>query len=172
MKYFLILFLLTKFNYAKFCDHERFCQKWNHPLPKPRNIGHEGFAGNFDLELNYVKELTGHLDHNECVIGVPKGANGWFGPNRPWCYVAGSNWSTQVTCDLVQCDEESPNCKDVTTTINGHRCQKWTSTAPHKPNSWMVASLHGKENQVPNHNFCRVADPNDPRPWCYTTNPA
>ena len=22
-----------------------------------------------------------------------------------------------------------------------------------------------------NHNFCRIADPTDPRPWCYTTNP-
>ena len=22
-----------------------------------------------------------------------------------------------------------------------------------------------------NHNFCRIADPLDPRPWCYTTNP-
>ena len=22
-----------------------------------------------------------------------------------------------------------------------------------------------------NHNFCRAADPKDPRPWCYTTNP-
>ena len=22
-----------------------------------------------------------------------------------------------------------------------------------------------------NHNFCRAADPNDPRPWCYTNHP-
>ena len=33
----------------------------------------------------------------------------------------------------------------------------------------MVSWLQAKENEVPNHNFCRVADPNDPKPWCYTT---
>ena len=35
----------------------------------------------------------------------------------------------------------------------------------------MVSWLQSKENEVPNHNFCRVADPNDPKPWCYTTDP-
>ena len=35
----------------------------------------------------------------------------------------------------------------------------------------MISWLQTKENEVPNHNFCRVADPNDPKPWCYTTDP-
>ena len=35
----------------------------------------------------------------------------------------------------------------------------------------MVLWLQTKENQVPNNNFCRVAVHNDPKPWCYTTDP-
>ena len=150
MKFFLILFSFTKLNYATLCVNQhiahngKVCQKWN------TVVGIED-------RLRRVKEITGHTDHSECVLTI----------YYPGCYTSTSpdSWS------YCHCLEESRNCKDVTTTINGHKCQKWTSTAPHKPNSWMVAELHYKEKEIPNHNFCRVADPNDPRPWCYTTDP-
>ena len=149
MKYFLILFLVTKLNYAILCVNQnraksgKLCRKWN--------------TIRRDWHKSEVKEITGHTDHNQCVQ--------FFVSWLPQCFTSSTDW------EFCHCHEESPNCKDISTTINGHRCQKWTSTAPHKPNSWMVASLQGKEHQVPNHNFCRAADPNDPRPWCYTTNP-
>ena len=155
MQYFLILFLVTKLNYATLCVNQyrgwsgKLCQKWN------TVVDNDGWLSN-------VREITGHTDHNECVRNPFA-----FIPPYPVCYTSTSPDSWEM-CD---CFEESPNCKDVTTTINGHTCQKWTSTAPHKPNSWMVAELHSKEKEIPNHNFCRVADPKDPRPWCYTTDP-
>ena len=147
MKYF-ILFLVTKLNFAILCVNQnrthtgKLCRKWN----------------TIKSLLSYkVKMITGHDNHNQCV------RTGTF----PGCYTTSSidSW------EYCYCHEENPNCRDVTTTINGHKCQKWTSTAPHEPNSWMVAALHGEERQVPNHNFCRVADPKDPEPWCYTTDP-
>ena len=150
MQYFLILFLVTKLNYATLCvnqhiDYEgNVCQKWN------TVVGIED-------TLRRVEKITGHTDHNECVRAG----------RYPGCYTSTSPGSW----NYCHCHEESPYCKDVTTTINGHTCQKWTSTAPHKPNSRMVSKLHHKEKEIPNHNFCRVADPTDPRPWCYTTNP-
>ena len=149
MKHVLILFLGTELNYATLCVNQnrtyngKWCRKWN------------TVSGQKD-HVSKVREITGHTDHNQCVSidGLPV------------CY-------TRLTDSLSYCHcyEESANCSDVTTTKNGHKCQKWTSTAPHEPNSWMVAALHGEERQVPNHNFCRVADPKDPEPWCYTTDP-
>ena len=147
MKYFLILFLVTKLNYAILCVNQnraksgKLCRKWNTILR--------------DDYKSRVKEITGHTDHNQCVQGY----------GLPLCFTSSTMW------ERCQCHEESPNCKDISTTINGHRCQKWTSTAPHKPASWTVAELHSKEKEIPNHNFCRLADPNDPKPWCYTTDP-
>ena len=164
MKYFFILFLVTKLNYAILCVNQnraesgKLCRKWS-------TIRDDSTATPDDLDdlfKSKVKEITGHTDHNQCVnmYGFPRCyTTSWF------------LWFSTTEVEICHCHEESPNCKDISTTINGHRCQKWTSTAPHKPNSWMVASLHSKEHQVPNHNFCRATDPNDPKPWCYTTNP-
>ena len=92
------------------------------------------------------------------------------GGDSPWCYTINSR-TLWENCDCNEEENYSPNCGDVTTTINGHNCQKWTSTTPHKPNSQMVNWLRYKENAIPDHNFCRAADPNDSKPWCYTTNP-
>ena len=146
MKYF-ILFLVTKLNFAILCVNQnrtrtgKLCQKWN-------TIEDNAYK-------RKVKLITGHTDHNQCVLAY----------KTPGCY------TSSTKRERCHCHEESPNCKDISTSINGHKCQKWTSTAPHIPNSWIVASLHAKEHQVPNHNFCRVADPNDPKPWCYITDP-
>ena len=34
----------------------------------------------------------------------------------------------------------------------------------------MMDRLYSQGDNL-NDNFCRIADPEDPRPWCYTTNP-
>ena len=35
----------------------------------------------------------------------------------------------------------------------------------------MVQDQQQKFGDDMNHNFCRAADPKDPNPWCYTTDP-
>ena len=150
-------------NYAILCVNQnraesgKLCRKWN----------------TIENEIPYswhkirVKAITGHTDHNQCVQAWHRDEI-FFLFKQPFysgCFTSSTKW------ERCHCHEESPYCKDISTTKHGHRCQKWTSTVPHKPNSWMVASLHGKEHQVPNHNFCRAADPNDPKSWCYTTDP-
>ena len=57
-------------------------------------------------------------------------------------------------------------CTDTHTTISGRRCQYWNSNWPHKPNPKMKNRL-----SFTDHNFCAIADPTDPRPFCYTTDP-
>merc|ERR1712131_466381 len=128
----------------------KLCQKWNQSTPhKPKSHIVEN-----------VKKITGYTDHNQCV-------RAYSGSSRSWCYTTDS----KTRWENCACIEESPNCKDVSTTIKGHKCQKWTSSSPHEPNRWMVAFLRSKEYEIPNHNFCRVADRSDPKPWCYTTDP-
>ena len=56
------------------------------------------------------------------------------------------------------------------TSEKGLTCQNWTSNQPHQPNFKMMKWLYSQGDDL-NHNFCRIADPQDPRPWCYTTNP-
>ena len=55
-------------------------------------------------------------------------------------------------------------CTDTHTTVSGRICQNWDSNYPHEPNNDMRNRLG-----FTGHNFCAVADPNDPRPFCYTT---
>ena len=58
--------------------------------------------------------------------------------------------------------------------MKGLTCQNWTSYWPHEPNYGMVAyGWYRQDDKIDNmnHNFCRAADPEDPRPWCYTTDP-
>ena len=57
-------------------------------------------------------------------------------------------------------------------TEKGLTCQKWTSKSPHQPNERMVQHQQQNFGDDMNHNFCRRADPKDPRPWCYTTHPS
>ena len=55
------------------------------------------------------------------------------------------------------------------TSGKGHTCQNWTWDHPHSPNPVMMDRLYYQGDNL-NDNFCRIADPEDPRPWCYTTN--
>ena len=57
-------------------------------------------------------------------------------------------------------------CTDTHTTVSGRRCQFWDKNLPHRPNDQMRNRLG-----FTGHNFCAVADPNDPKPFCYTTDP-
>ena len=154
----------------------KLCQKWNQASPhRPKSHIVEN-----------VKKITGYTDHNQCVRAYSGSSRDryethkchqhlspivlihYFYPwQRSWCYTTDSS----TRWENCACIDESPNCKDVSTTIKGFTCQKWTSKLPHRPTSSMVSFLQEKENAVPNHNFCRVADPNDPKPWCYTTDP-
>ena len=52
----------------------------------------------------------------------------------------------------------------------GLTCQNWSQNQPHQPNFRMMEWLYSQGDDL-NHNFCRIADPSDPRPWCYTTDP-
>ena len=56
------------------------------------------------------------------------------------------------------------------TSGKGFTCQNWTWDYPHSPNPRMMDRLYSQGDNL-NDNFCRIADPEDPRPWCYTTNP-
>ena len=57
-------------------------------------------------------------------------------------------------------------CSDTHTTVSGRRCQFWDKNLPHRPNDQMRTRL-----DFTGHNLCAVADPTDPRPFCYTTDP-
>ena len=57
-------------------------------------------------------------------------------------------------------------CTNTHTTVSGRRCQHWDRDYPHRPNNNMRNRLG-----FTGHNFCAVADPNDSRPFCYTTDP-
>ena len=110
MKYFLILFLVTKLNYAKYCvnqnraDSGKLCTKWSSIR--------DDTDDNVDLFKSKVKEIIGHTDHNQCVdmYGYPRCyTTSWF------------LWFSTAKQESCSCHEESPNCKDISTTINGHR---------------------------------------------------
>ena len=57
-------------------------------------------------------------------------------------------------------------CTDTHKTVSGRTCQFWDRNFPHIPNDQMKNRLG-----VSGHNLCAVADPNDPIPFCYTTDP-
>ena len=56
------------------------------------------------------------------------------------------------------------------TSEKGLTCQNWSWNRPHRPNPQILNGLYSQGDNL-NDNFCRIADPSDPRPWCYTTDP-
>ena len=99
MKYFLILFLVTKLNYAILCVNQnraksgKLCRKWN--------------TIRSEWGKSEVKEITGYTEHNQCVQVS--------GYSYPACFTS----STKL--ERCHCHETSPNCKDISTTMAPNR---------------------------------------------------
>ncbi|XP_056873094.1 plasminogen isoform X1 [Takifugu flavidus] len=90
----------------------------------------------------------------------------------PWCYTTDANTRWEH-CNVSACSEDCIHCSGedyrgkASTTEKGYTCQRWDSQQPHN---------HGYDPSVLSEkylegNYCRNPD-GDPRPWCFTTNPA
>ena len=64
--------------------------------------------------------------------------------------------SIDVNSDL------QPVCRDTDQTLSGYSCQYWSSNSPHQ--------ITRRPHDVSG-NKCSLANPTDPTPFCYTTNP-
>uniref|UniRef100_W5NFF8 Plasminogen n=1 Tax=Lepisosteus oculatus TaxID=7918 RepID=W5NFF8_LEPOC len=128
------------------------CQRWASTYPHNPNVNPTTHP-NADLESNFCRNPDGDS----------KG---------PWCYTTdlGVRWEH---CSIQDCDEECMHCSGedyegkTSITESGYECQRWDSQ---KPNSHgylpqMLPDKHLDEN------YCRNPD-GEPRPWCFTTNPA
>ena len=71
-----------------------------------------------------------------------------------------------------ECYRDSPLGRDyrgnVSQTISGKTCQKWTSQLPHEHDR-TPSNRPGKG--LGDHNYCRNPDNEPLGPWCYTTDP-
>ncbi|XP_077999987.1 apolipoprotein(a)-like [Glandiceps talaboti] len=131
------------------------CQKWTAQSPHTH-----GFT-----PTDYPTSGLG--DHNYC--------RNPSGDPETWCY------TTDPATSWEYCDVEEFRCKSecyhqgnaadyrgvVSYTETGKECQKWTSQSPHS-HSYTPADY--PTSGLGDHNYCRNPS-DDPRTWCYTTDP-
>eukprot|EP00039_Didymoeca_costata_P017572 m.326228 g.326228 ORF g.326228 m.326228 type:complete len:1326 (-) comp16556_c0_seq18:1721-5698(-) len=112
-------------------------------------------------------------DHNYCRN--PDGSSApWCRTNDGWgyCSVCGANLSCppvfESTCDCSNNPVLGENYRGpLNVTVEGYTCQRWDETTPHDHDYFedygLGAGLDG--------NACRNPGAEEPRPWCYTTDP-
>ncbi|KAJ4921642.1 hypothetical protein JOQ06_027723 [Pogonophryne albipinna] len=130
----------------------KICQRWNAKYPHRPNFT-PGEHPRADLESNFCRN--------------PDDDSG-----GPWCYTTDSNTRWE-NCDVPSCTEECIHCSGenyrgkISTTENGHTCQRWDSQKPqnHGYNPSALPEKYLEEN------YCRNPD-GDPKPWCFTTSPS
>ncbi|XP_062292830.1 plasminogen [Scomber scombrus] len=128
------------------------CQDWTSKYPHRPNITPQSHP-RADLESNFCRN--------------PDSDSG-----GPWCYTTDPDkrWEN---CDVPSCTEECIQCSGedyrgkISTTENGYTCQRWDSQKPNN-HGYIPSALPDKYLEE---NYCRNPD-GDPRPWCFTTNPA
>jgi len=119
----------------------RECQRWDSNSP------------------HRVKFFPNPRNHNHC-------ANPDNDPRGNWCYTSdpGKRYEYCGKCETPNTTKRPttpPAVRECNTTKSGYTCQRWDAFSPHYP----------KYKPDPkNHNYCRSPD-NDPKPWCYTTDP-
>ncbi|KAI5615090.1 plasminogen precursor [Silurus asotus] len=128
------------------------CQRWDSTfphVPTHTKIKHP----KADLESNYCRN--------------PEGDS-----NGPWCYTVDVNKRWEY-CDIPSCTEECMYCSGenyrgkISNTVLGYTCQRWDSQKPNN-HGYIPSVLPDKYLEE---NYCRNPD-GEPRPWCFTTNPA
>ncbi|XP_046877719.1 plasminogen [Hypomesus transpacificus] len=128
------------------------CQRWASRFPHKPNITPQSHQ-RADLESNFCRNPDGDA-------------------GGPWCYTMDpiTRWET---CNVQDCTEECMFCSGedyrgkISTTEKGYTCQHWSSQTPHN-HGYIPSALPDKYLEE---NFCRNPD-GDPRPWCFTQNPA
>ncbi|XP_069463802.1 plasminogen [Ambystoma mexicanum] len=128
------------------------CQTWSSSTPHVPNITPEKYP-NAGLEFNYCRNPDSD----------PKG---------PWCYTTDPSLRFDY-CSISECEEDCMHCSGenykgtVSKTVSGYDCQHWDMQTPHS-HGYKPEILPEKDLRM---NYCRNPD-GEPRPWCFTTNPA
>uniref|UniRef100_A0A3Q3XDI1 Plasminogen n=1 Tax=Mola mola TaxID=94237 RepID=A0A3Q3XDI1_MOLML len=130
----------------------KMCQRWAGTVPhKP----------NYTPQNNPLADLESNFCRN------PDADAG-----GPWCYTTDPNTRWEH-CNVSGCTEDCIHCSGenyrgkTSITENGFTCQRWDSQKPHN-HGYNPSALPEKYLEE---NYCRNPD-GDPRPWCFTTNPA
>nr|XP_055041447.1 apolipoprotein(a)-like isoform X4 [Misgurnus anguillicaudatus] len=135
------------------------CQRWDSQTPVNHSYDPSAYPGK-------------HLEENYCRNPDDK--------PRPWCWITNSTLRWEF-CSIPQCTTEPPAnvqklaCAtddgisyrgNISVTVSGKTCQKWTSETPHKhsvtPTTYPCSGLE--------ENYCRNPD-SKKGPWCYTKDP-